>query len=85
VPRDRNKPTAKQARVLKYTVECIEKEHRTPTIRQIGDRFKLKSPGSVVDTLAALVRKGFLIKDPALSRGIRLHPNKFTVKVVKKK
>ena len=79
------KLTAKQAAVLEYVISCIEKENRTPTIRQIGTKFKLRSTGSVRDVIAALVKKGQLIKDPALSRGVRLNPNKYKVKVMKKK
>ena len=83
--RGSKEPTKKQAAVLKYVIECIEKDNRTPTIRQIGEKFKLKSPGSVVDALASLARKGMLIKAPALSRGIRLNPSKYKVQVIKKK
>lgn len=83
--RGSKEPTKKQAAVLKYVIECVEKDNRTPTIRQIGEKFKLKSPGSVVDALASLTRKGMLVKDPALSRGIRLNPTKYSVKVLKKK
>jgi len=77
--------TARQTEVLKYVIDCVEKENRTPTIRQIGDKFELRSTGSVRDVIAALVKKGELVKDPALSRGIRLNPGKYRVKVVRKK
>jgi SOS-response transcriptional repressor LexA len=77
--------TKKQAAVLEYVIGCVEKEHRTPTIRQIGTKFKLRSTGSVRDVVAALVKKGELIKDEALSRGIRLNPKKYKVKVSGKK
>lgn len=75
------KLTARQAEVLKYVIDCIEKENRTPTIRQIGTKFKLRSTGSVRDVIAALVKKGELVKDAALSRGVRLNPKKYKVKV----
>lgn len=77
--------TARQAQVLTYVKECIEKENRTPTIRQVGTKFKLRSTGSVRDVIAALVKKGQLVKDPALSRGVRLNPRKYKVVVSKKK
>jgi hypothetical protein len=44
--------TKKQAAVLEYIIACIEKDHRTPTIRQIGTKFKLRSTGSVRDLIA---------------------------------
>ena len=77
--------TKKQAAVLEYVIACIEKEGRTPTIRQIGTKFKLRSTGSVRDVVAALVKKGELVKDAALSRGVRLNPKKYIVRVSKKK
>ena len=77
--------TKKQAAVLEYIIACIEKDHRTPTIRQIGTKFKLRSTGSVRDLIAALVKKGELIKDAALSRGARLNPRKYNVRVSKKR
>ena len=77
--------TEKQAAALEYIIQCVEKEHRTPTIRQMGDKFKMRSTGSVRDVIYALVRKGELLKDAALSRGVRLNPKKYAVKVSKKK
>jgi hypothetical protein len=79
------KLTARQAEVLKYIIDSIEKENRTPTIRQIGMKFKLRSTGSVRDIINALVKKGEVIKDPALSRGVRLNSKKYSVKVIRKK
>lgn len=75
--------TKKQARVRDYILLCVEKEHRTPTIRQIGGKFDLKSTGSVRDVLEALTKKGEIVRDPALSRGIRLNPKKYKVKILK--
>ena len=77
--------TKKQAAMLEYIIACVEKEHRTPTIRQMGAKFKLRSTGSVRDVLRALEKKGEIIKDPALSRGVRLNPKKYTVRVGKKR
>jgi SOS-response transcriptional repressor LexA len=77
--------TRKQAAVLEYVVQCVEKEHRTPTIRQVGAKFKMRSTGSVRDVVAALVKKGELVKDAALSRGVRLNPQKYKVTVSKKR
>ncbi len=77
--------TKKQAAALEYIIACVEKEHRTPTIRQMGRKFKMRSTGSVRDVIAALVKKGELVKDKAVSRGARLNPKKYKVKVNKKK
>jgi hypothetical protein len=51
----------------------------------MGAKFKMRSTGSVRDVISALVKKGELIKDAALSRGVRLNPGKYSVKVSKKK
>lgn len=77
--------TKRQEQVLDYVKECIEKENRTPTIRQIGTKFKLRSTGSVRDVIAALVKKNELVKDAALSRGVRLNPRKYKVTVSTKR
>ena len=77
--------TAKQRRVLKYVIDCIEKDHRTPSIRQIGEKFGLRSTGSVRDVISALCKKGFLVKEDAISRGISLNPKLYKVQVVEKK
>ena len=77
--------TKKQAAMLDFIISCVEKEHRTPTIRQMGAKFKMRSTGSVRDVVAALVKKGEIIKDEALSRGVRLNPKKYSVKVGKKR
>lgn len=42
-----------------------------PTIREIGDRFEIKSPNGVVCHLTALVRKGFLKKAGEGQKGKR--------------
>ena len=75
--------TKKQERVRDYILQCVEKEQRTPTIRQIGTKFGLRSTGSVRDVIAALVKKGEIVKDAALSRGIRLNQRKYKVRIVR--
>lgn len=77
--------TKKQAAMLKYIIGCVEKEHRAPTIRQMGAKFGMRSTGSVRDVIAALEKKEELIKDDAVSRGVRLNPKKYAVKVTMKK
>jgi SOS-response transcriptional repressor LexA len=47
--------TRKQAAALEYIIQCLEKEHRTPTIRQMGAKFKMHSTGSVRDVIYARV------------------------------
>lgn len=76
--------TKRQKEALDYIIKCIEKDHRTPTIRQMGQAMKLRSTGSVRDLYAALTKKGYILREEGLARGIRLNPKLFTVDVVKK-
>lgn len=77
--------TEKQAAVLDYVITCVEKENRTPTLRQICGKFKMRSTGSAKGVISALVKKNELVKDDGLQRGVRLNPKKYSVKVNKKK
>lgn len=83
MPRGSKELTKKQARVRDYIIKCVEKDQRTPTIRQIGTQFNLRSTGSVRDIITALVKKGEVIKDPALSRGVRLNPKRYKISVTR--
>jgi repressor LexA len=64
--------TEKQRRVFDFIRSHIVRSNRPPTIREIGSEFGMRSTGSVRDVLAALARKGFIAKDPGVSRGIRI-------------
>jgi SOS-response transcriptional repressor LexA len=77
--------TKRQAAALEYIITCVEKDNRTPTLRQICGKFKMRSTGSAKSVISSLVKKNELIKDAALQRGVRLNPKKYTVKVSKKK
>lgn len=43
-----------------------------PSIREIGQRFGIKSTKTVSEHLQALARKGFLERDPSRSRGVKI-------------
>lgn len=64
--------TEKQRRVFDFIRSQIVKTNRPPTIREIGKEFDMKSTGSVRDVVRALAKKGFIEKDPGVSRGIRI-------------
>jgi repressor LexA len=85
MPRPLGPLTPKQTAVLEYVKSCIENNNRTPTIRDTALKFKYSSTGSVREIFMALVRKGELIKDESVARGVRLNPKKYSVKVVRKK
>ena len=77
--------TRKQADVLEYIKSCVERDGRTPTIRQVGKHFGLRSTGSVRDVYAALEKKGWLARVEGLAGGgARLDPDVFTIKVTQR-
>ena len=64
--------TKKQKAVLEFIRTEIARCGRPPTIREIGERFGLRSTGSVRDHLRALERKGYIDRRRHLARGIAL-------------
>ncbi len=73
--------TKKQARVLEYVVAQVEAGYGPPTIREAGAKFNMSSTGSVRDVFKALRRKGYMVHARGKSRGNRLNPKIFEVKV----
>ena len=73
--------TKKQAKVLEFIISTVEKGYGPPSIREIGNEFSMKSTGSVRDVFKALIRKGYIVKTEMISRGNRLNPEVFSVKV----
>lgn len=63
--------TARQLLILRYVAYCI-RTGRPPTIRAIGEEFRIASPNGVMTHLRALERKGFIEIDPNTARGVRL-------------
>jgi len=64
--------TVKQAAVYEFIRSRIEEDKRPPTVREIVEHFNIKSPKGGTDHLAMLERKGWIIRTPGISRGIRL-------------
>lgn len=64
--------TDKQERVLDFISHYIHEHDRPPTMREIGQAIAISSTNGVRYVLDALVRKGYLSRHPALSRGIAL-------------
>jgi repressor LexA len=64
--------TERQAQILRF-IHSFQVEHRyPPTIRDICEAFKIRSPNGVMCHLRALERKGQIVRDEKVSRGIRL-------------
>ena len=69
-----------ERKILDFMVEYLRSNTYQPSIREIGERFGIKSTKTVSEHLQALADKGFLERDPSRSRGVRilgvdLHPD----------
>ena len=69
--------TNRQYNVLEFLMQYIEKWGYPPTMREIGIHFGVGSTNGVNDHLRALERKGYITKEPGLSRSlvIQKYPN----------
>ena len=64
--------TEKQSQVLGYIEQILGKEGRPPTFRDIAEHCGYDAVGTVQDHVRALIKKGFLHKEPGVARGLRL-------------
>ena len=63
--------TDRQQTVLAFVEEFCERQGYPPTVREVAAAFGIQ-PRAAVDHLAALRRKGYLHREPGLSRGLSL-------------
>ncbi|MGD2067871.1 MAG: hypothetical protein PVI57_04235 [Gemmatimonadota bacterium] len=73
-----------ERKILDFMVRYLRENTYQPSIREIGERFGIKSTKTVSEHLQALANKGFLERDPSRSRGVRilgvdLHPDTISV------
>ncbi|MBD3403246.1 transcriptional repressor LexA [candidate division GN15 bacterium] len=64
--------TDKQRAIFEYIRDRIVSRGQSPTIREIGEAFGIRSTNGVRTHLAALIKKGLLKKQSAISRGLEL-------------
>lgn len=64
--------TAKQRDVYEFIRDKIQNRGYGPTVREIGERFKIRSPNGVMCHLKALEKKGLITRVPNMSRAIQL-------------
>jgi len=64
--------TERQQSVYDFIREKIRGRGYGPTVREIGERFKIRSPNGVVCHLKALERKGLISREANRSRAIQL-------------
>jgi repressor LexA len=64
--------TQLEGSVYQYLLDFTAEHTYQPSIRDIGKQFQIKSTKTVSDLLQSLARKGYIERDPARSRGVRL-------------
>lgn len=64
--------TAVERRVYEYLLDFTAENTFQPSIREIGRQFQIRSTKTVADVLQSLAAKGFIERDSARSRGVRL-------------
>src|SRR4051812_43409944 len=66
------KLSEKQSKILGFIEAQISRFGRPPTYRDIANHFGYDAVGTVQDHVRALIRKGFLMKEEGVARGIKL-------------
>jgi len=61
-----------ERKILDFMVQYLRANTYQPSIREIGERFGIKSTKTVSEHLQALADNGFLERDPSRSRGVRI-------------
>jgi repressor LexA len=61
-----------EGKILDFMVQYLRANTYQPSIREIGERFGIKSTKTVSEHLQALADKGFLERDPSRSRGVKI-------------
>ncbi len=64
--------TDRQAEILRFVIDTIARDQRSPSLVEIGARFDIGSTNGVVDHLRSLERKGFIVRATKKSRAIRV-------------
>jgi len=61
-----------ERKILDFMVYYLRDNTYQPSIREIGERFDIKSTKTVSEHLQSLAQKGFLERDPSRSRGVKI-------------
>ena len=64
--------TKRQKEVYIFIRDKIQNRGYGPTVREIGEKFKISSPNGVMCHLKALEKKGLITREPNMSRAIQL-------------
>src|SRR5262245_32344634 len=64
--------TQMERRVYHYLIDFLSENTFQPSIREIARKFRIKSTKSVSDILIALANKGYIERQEARSRGVKI-------------
>ncbi|HEX5436022.1 MAG TPA: transcriptional repressor LexA [Gemmatimonadaceae bacterium] len=64
--------TETERKVYHYLLDFLAEQTYQPSIREIGRTFEIKSTKTVSEILGSLAAKGYIERDAARSRGVRL-------------
>jgi len=64
--------TERQREIYEFLRDKIRNRGYGPTVREIGDQFRISSPNGVMCHLKALEKKGLISREPNMSRAIQL-------------
>src|SRR4051812_50228580 len=64
--------TSRQREVFDFIREKITGRGYGPTVRVIGENFRISSPNGVMCHLKALEKKGLISREPNMSRAIQI-------------
>ena len=64
--------TKRQQAIYEFIRDKIQNRGYGPTVREIGEQFKISSPNGVMCHLKALEKKGLITREPNMSRAIQL-------------
>ena len=61
-----------ERKVYHYLIDFLSENTYQPSVRDIGAKFRIKSTKTVSELLQSLADKGYIERNPARSRGVRL-------------
>jgi repressor LexA len=71
-PLDRDSLSPRQIQVLDLIKATVANRGYPPSVREIGERLGLRSPSTVHSHISALVREGFILRDPSKPRALQV-------------
>ena len=69
---DHHELTVRQRQILDFILETVSDRGYPPSVREIGEAVGLSSPSTVHSHLSALVKAGYLRRDPSKPRAIEV-------------